>query len=228
MFSKLPPVPLVLALILILPREVGFAQSSAITGVVRDLNGGVIPSVTVTTIPQSGGVVRHTTSGSDGSYRFNGLSDGVYRVDFDLRGFELVRRNNVRVGTATAQVDAVLRVRMICECLTIEQRTPWSQRLGQVVDKIGRPLPHARIQVGGESAHTDIEGRFLIRLPVDGPESLTATDTGFRPLTEQVSGADAATLVLSLEFEGTAGVPDVQRFGGCECLRGYLFPYGGP
>ena len=82
MFRKLLPVPLVLALVLIVPCEVSFAQFSAVTGVVRDPNGGVIPGVTVTTIPQSGGVVRHTTSGRDGSYRFDGLSDGVYRVDF--------------------------------------------------------------------------------------------------------------------------------------------------
>ena len=66
MFRKLPPVPLVLALVLIVPCEVSFAQFSAVTGVVRDPNGGVIPGVTVTTIPQSGGVVRHTTSGRDG------------------------------------------------------------------------------------------------------------------------------------------------------------------
>ena len=77
-----------------------------------------------------------------------------------------------------------------------------------------------------QAAYTDIEGRFLIRLPVNELESLTATDTGFRPVTQRVSGADAATLVVILEYEGTTGVPDVQRFGGCDCPGGYLLPYG--
>jgi len=34
-------------------------------------------------------------------------------------------------------------------------------------------------------------------------------------------------VVLSLEYEGTTDVPDIQHFGGCECPGGFLFPYGG-
>ena len=228
MFSKLARVPLVLLFILFASSWVVFAQSASIAGVVRDGIGGVIPGVSVTTIPQSGGLVRHTTSGSDGSYRFDGLPDGTYRVDFELRGFELLRRNHVRVSRdAGATIDAVLAPRAICECIAREPPSPWTQRPGQVIDKTGRPLPHARIQlVGREEAYTDNEGRFFIRVPVYEKWPLTASDTGFRPVTEQVSGADSATVVLSLEYEGTTGVPDVQRFGGCEC-SGYLLPYGG-
>jgi Carboxypeptidase regulatory-like domain len=229
MFSRLTRVPLILSVILIAPSAVVFAQSARIAGVVRDGIGGVIPGVSVTTIPQSGGLLRHTTSGSDGSYRFDGLPDGTYRVDFDLRGFELVRRNHVRVSRdAEANIDVVLHPRMICECMTLEPPSPWAQRPGQVVDKSGRPLPHARIQlVGREEAYTDNEGRFFIRVPVFEQWPLTASDTGFRSVTEQVSGADSATVVLSLEYEDTTGVPDVQRFGRCECPVGYLLPYGG-
>ena len=186
----------------------------------------MIPGVTVTTIPQSGGLARHTTSGTDGSYRFEGLPDDTYRVDFDLRGFELVRRNHVRVRRDTeANIDAALPVRAICECITVEPPSPWAQRPGQVIDKTGHPLPHARVAVvGSQAMSTDGEGRFLIRVPVNEAWSLTATDTGFRSVTQQVSGADAASVVLSLEYVGTTGVPDVQRFSGCEC-DGYLLQY---
>ncbi len=204
MFSRLARVPLVLLFVLFASSRIVIAQSARIAGVVRDGIGGGIPDVSVTTISQSGGLLRHTMSGSDGSYRFDGLPDGTYRVDFQLRGFELVRRNHVRVSrNAGAPIDAVLALRAICECIAREPPSPWTQRPGQVIDKTGRPLPHARIQlVGREETYTDNEGRFFIRVPVYEKWPLTASDTGFRSVTEQVSGADSATVVLSLEYRG--------------------------
>jgi len=218
----------VVSMILSAPSGAVSAQSASIAGVVRDEIGQLIPGVTVTTILQSGGLVRQTTSGRDGSYRFDGLQDGTYRVDFELRGFELVRRNHVRVNRDTEpKADATLLVRAICECITVELPSPWAQRRGQVIDKNGHPLPHARVElVGRQVMSTDGEGRFLIRVPINEAWALTATDTGFRPITQQVSGDDAASVVLTLEYVGTTGVPDVQRFGECEC-PGSLLPYDG-
>jgi hypothetical protein len=219
---------LAVSLVLIAPTGVVFAQAAGITGIVRDGSHRVIPGVTVTTIPESGGLSRHTTSGSDGAYRFEGLPEGMYRVDFELPGFDVVRRNHVRVRSgAGARADAALPVRAICKCLTVEPQSPWAQRPGQVIDKNGHPLPHARIElVGREAMYADSEGRFLIRLAVNETWPLKATDTGFREVTQQVSGADGASVVLILEYVDTTGVPDHERFGGCEC-GAYLLPYGG-
>ena len=202
------------------------AQSATIAGVVSDGRGYVFPGVTVTTTPESGGISRHTKTNSAGSYRFDGLPDGTYRVDFALLGFEVVRRNHVPVRRdSEARADATLRPRAICECVTVEPPSPWAQRAGQVIDKAGHPLPHARIElVGRQVMYTDREGRFLIRLPVNETWPLTATDTGFRGATQQVSGADAASVVLTLEYLGAPGAPDFERFGGCEC-DGYLLAY---
>ena len=203
-----------------------FAQSASLSGIVSDEAGQRISGVTVTAIPESGGPARHATSDSNGTYRFDGLPDGTYRVDFELRGFEVIRRNHVRIRQDTsASVDAELPLRPICECISTEVPSPWAQRAGQVVDTAGRPLPHARIElVGRQVMTTDGEGRFLVRLPVDELWPLTATDTGFRAVTQQFSGADAASVVLTLEYAGTAGVADHERFGGCECHR-YLLPF---
>ena len=227
MLSKIPRGTLLVSMFLIASNGVAVGQFASITGVVSD-GRDRIPGVTVTTIPQSGGFARHTTSGSDGSYRFEGLPDGTYRVDFAILGFELVRRNHVRVRRGReVKADATLQPRSICECVTVEPPSPWAQRAGQVIDKTGHPLPHARIElVGRQAAYTDSEGRFLIRVPVNEIWPLTATDTGFRAVTQQVSGADAASVVLSLGFVGTTSVPDYERFGGCEC-HGYLLPFGG-
>jgi hypothetical protein len=220
---------LAVALMLVGPSGVVFAQSAAIAGVVSDSQGQVMSGVTVTTIPQSGGLARHTTTGSDGSYRFAGLPDGTYRVDFAFLHFEVTRRNHVRVGrNAEARADASLRLRPLCECITIQPPSPWAQRTGQVIDSAGHPLPHARIElVGRQVMYTDREGRFLIRVPVNERWPLKATDTGFREVTRQVSGDDAATVVLSLEYVGATGVPEDERFGGCECDN-YLWQYRTP
>ena len=182
---------------LVAPNRVVFAQSATIAGVVSDGRGQVFPGATVTTTPESGGLSRHTRTDSAGTYRFEGLPDGTYRVDFELRGFELVRRNHVRVRRDTeAKVDAALPVRAICECITVEPPSPWAQRAGQVIDKDGHPLPHARVElIDRQAAYTDSEGRFLIRVPVNELWPLTATDTGFRAVTQEVSGADAASVV---------------------------------
>lgn len=206
-----------------------FAQSTGLFGVVSDAAGQRIPGVTVTAIPESGGQARQATSDSDGTYRFDGLPDGIYRVDFGLRGFDRIRRNRVSVRhDAAVRVDAKLRVRSLCECVSPGVPSPWAQRAGQVVDNAGHPLPHARIElVGREVAYADREGRFLLRLPVNETWVLAASDTGFRRVTQQVSGADAASAVLSLEFGGTASVPDEERFGGCECPTS-LLPYDLP
>ncbi len=227
MVSTVVQASLVVSLILIAPADVVFAQAASITGVVRDGINRVIPGVTIIAVPESGGLSRHTTSGSDGAYRFEGLPDGTYRVDFELRGFDVVRRNHVRVrGGAEARADAALPVRVLCECITAEPQSPWAQRAGQVIDKAGYPLPHARIElVGREAMYADSEGRFLIRLAVKETWPLKATDTGFGAVTQEVSGADAASVVISLEYGDAAGVADLERFGGCEC-HGYLFPYG--
>jgi len=227
--TKIPRMMFVVSLFLIAPSGVVFAQSASITGVVRDPIGQLIPGVTVTTIPQSGGLIRRTTSGRDGSYRFDALPDGTYRVDFELLGFELFRRNHVHVPRdSEAMADAVLQVRALCECITVEPPSPWAQRPGQVIDKAGHPLPHARVElVGRQVMSTDSEGRFFIRVPVNEAWPLAATDTGFRRITQQISGADGASVVLSLEYVGTTGVPDVERFGGCEC-DGFLLPYREP
>jgi hypothetical protein len=191
--------------------------------------GHVLAGVTVTTTPESGGLSRHTKTGSDGTYRLAGLRDGTYRVDFELAAHDVVRRNHVLVHHDTeARVDADLPVRALCECISIPPPSPWAQRVGQVVDKAGNPLPHARVElVGREWAFTDSEGRFLIRLPVNETWPLTVTDTGFRSVTQHVSGADAATLVINLEYAEATGAPGVERSGGCEC-DGFLIRYAEP
>jgi hypothetical protein len=65
------------------------AQGPAIAGRVTDMSQASMPGVTVTIVPERGGVSRHTTSDRDGGYQFEEVPEDTYRVDFSLLGFEV-------------------------------------------------------------------------------------------------------------------------------------------
>jgi hypothetical protein len=212
--------------------NLALAQSTSIAGHVLDASGQPLPGVSVTAISETGGVARSTKSARDGAYQFEGLSDGLYRVDFDLTGFDLIRRNHVRVSpSATIEVNAALPVSGVCECVELRPPMPLRGRSGQVLDKSGRPLAHARIEIVNpvtrEVAYADTEGRFRVRAPVSEPWPLTASDSGFSAVTQQVTGAQTVPVVFRLPATGTSDLPDRERFSrGCRC-PGDLFTHPG-
>jgi hypothetical protein len=206
-----------------LARSTAVAQSARLAGRVVDTAGGAAPGVWVTAIPESGGVARRVLSGVDGSYEFSSVAEGTYRVDFEIQGFQLMRRNHVRVPrSASDSVDAILSVRGMCECVHVVPSVPVSERSGQVVDGEGRPLPHARVTIAtprtSEVAYADADGRFRVRVPIGDKWSLTASDSGFNAVTLQVSSTVPAPFQLALSYAGTRPVPDVEPLNRtCEC-----------
>ena len=204
----------------------------SIAGKVTDAGGLPLPGVSVTILPASGGTTRHATTASTGAYQFDALEQGTYRVVFDVAGFDLIRRNNVRVRHgATAEADAALSVSSICECIQVVPTKPLRARAGQVVDESGRPLPYARLEVMSsmrrEVAYADNKGQFHVRLPVHETWPLTASDSGFSATTLHLSGTTADPFVIRLTHDTEAAVPDTERLGrGCRC-PGDLFTHQG-
>jgi hypothetical protein len=192
------------------------------TGTVRDAAGGPLLGASVIALPEGGGVATRTVTDREGNYRL-ALAEGTYRIDFSLLGFAGTRRNHVRRGlSGIGHLDAILAIRPICECISGD---PSARQIpGRVVDTAGHPLPHARLEIIGpklgEVAYADGEGRFQVKLPVSGVWSLVASDSGFRSLTQHISAATAAPVILSLAFSGTDAVPDTERFNtDCRCDR---------
>jgi hypothetical protein len=196
---------------------------------VTDASGQRVPGVSVIALRDSGGVAARATTGSDGMYNIDALPGGGYRVDFDLAGFDITRRNHVRVRAGeTANVDAVLNISRLCEC--ISQRpssSPLQERAGYVVDESDQPLAHAWLSLGSPGSqvgYADGEGRFRVRLPVDGTWPLTAFDTGFGTMTRQVSGTGPGAIVFKLKRAGAPAVPDTERLSR-GCCSGDLFTH---
>jgi len=217
--------------------RIAVAQSISIAGHVSVGGATGVPGVVATAIPQTGGEPRTVVSGTNGTYAFVDLPDDIYRIDFDLPGFDVTRRNLVPVRAGeTAQVDVTLHVTGICECLDHwgrlgRSRPRLTPRMGQVVDASGRPLPHARLEiigpVGPETVYASREGRFQVRLSSAHTWPLTARDSGFGAVTMKVPGATRAPLLFRLANADTRGLPAVERLRR-PCCPGDLFANLGP
>jgi len=226
----------VLAAGLAAPLRAVFAQVPSVTGRVLQGAGGVLPGVVVTAIPERGGVAHTALSSPQGTYLLQDLPDGTYRIDWDLPGFDVVRRNHVEVrrDETTNVSDVVLRLLPLCECIdkwaALRVATSgFVERQGQVMDQSGRPLPHARLEVesrvGRETTYADRQGRFRVRLSPNQGSLLTSRDSGFDAVTEQVSGQPKELLMFHLPIANTRALPDFERLPP-DCCFSVFMPVG--
>ena len=206
------------------------AQVAGVAGRVADATGAPLPGVSVTAMAESSGETSQTTTDRDGTYTFGTLREGTHRLDFDLAGFDLIRRNGVRVRSgAPVNIDAVLPISAICECVA----STWPdlrRRIGRVMDDEGRPVPYARLEIASparrEVAYADREGWFAVLLPLDGTWPLSASDST-RAVTQRVRGRMPDPIELKLPRAGNKASPEFERLArGCRC-GGDLFVHAG-
>ena len=102
-----------------------FAQA-AITGVVKDDSGAVLPGVTVEAAsPALIERVRTVVTDGSGQYAIENLRPGAYAVTFTLPGFSVVRRDGIELsGTFTARVNVELAVGGLEETITVSGESP--------------------------------------------------------------------------------------------------------
>jgi hypothetical protein len=131
--------------VLILICSVGIPAAvhaqAAITGVVRDGSGGVLPGVTVeASSPQLIEKVRSVVTDGGGQYRIIDLRPGTYSVTFTLPGFNTIRREGIELTSAvTATINIELSVGELQETVVVTGESPivdvQSARRQQVVDR---------------------------------------------------------------------------------------------
>src|SRR5689334_11872217 len=126
-------------LMLFLPAAA--AAQAAITGVVKDASGAVLPGVTVEAAsPVLIEKVRSVVSDATGQYRIVDLRPGTYSVTFTLPGFSTVKREGIELsGTFVATVNGDLKVGALEETITVTGETPivdvQSAKVQQTVSK---------------------------------------------------------------------------------------------
>jgi len=127
MTVRLPVAAVVIACALLcLPALVVAQAGSAITGVVRDGSGAVLPGVTVeASSPALIEGSRTVVTDDQGVFRIVDLRPGSYKVTFTLQGFRsLVRDGIVLTAAFTATVNGSLDVGAIQETVTVSGEAP--------------------------------------------------------------------------------------------------------
>src|SRR6476661_2787897 len=113
-------------LVVLLALPVAAYAQAAITGVVKDASGGVLPGVTVEAAsPVLIEKVRSVVSDDTGQYRIVNLLPGTYSVTFTLTGFTTVKREGIELsGAFVASINADMKVGAVAETITVSGSTP--------------------------------------------------------------------------------------------------------
>ncbi len=113
-------------------------ETATIVGIVRDTTGAVVPGTTVTLTNTATGVAAARTTGTDGSYEFFTVRDGVYVITAEKTGFSLALVDNVQAQVgARLRVDLQLPVGQVSEKVEVTAAVPLldteSSQRGQVI-----------------------------------------------------------------------------------------------
>ena len=116
---------LTVVLLAMLPG-LAYAQDGAISGVVRDETGGVLPGVTVeASSPALIERVRVGVTSDQGLYRILELPPGIYAVTFALSGFSTHVREGIELTAGfTAPVNVEMGVGNVEETVTVTGQSP--------------------------------------------------------------------------------------------------------
>ena len=148
---------LLVVLVSLLLPSAAHAQA-AITGVVRDASGAVLPGVAVEAAsPVLIEKARSVVTDATGRYRIVDLRPGTYTVTMSLPGFAAVKREGIELsGNFVATVDASLSVGALAETVTVTVESPivdvQSTRQQQILNRdVLATIPSSR-NIGGIQA----------------------------------------------------------------------------
>jgi hypothetical protein len=102
----------------------GNVSNGAITGVVTDNSGGVLPGVTVTATNADTGLTRNTVTENNGTYQFQLLPPGRYRVDAELAGLGKASATNVTVLLGNSTKSDIKLAPQLSEQITVSGAAP--------------------------------------------------------------------------------------------------------
>jgi len=127
--SGVPGIILVYLLVALAPSLMAqTAGTGALAGKVTEPSGATVASVTVTATSVDTGLAKSTTTRTDGTYKFDGLAPGKYRVKFEASGFKPVELPSAIVNaTETAVLDTKLEIGDVGNAIPVNKPAPSAQ-----------------------------------------------------------------------------------------------------
>ena len=130
-------------------------DTATIVGTVKDDSGGVIPGVTVTLTNLETGITAVRVTDENGSYEFQTVRIGQYKVTAELEGFATALADNVQ-----ATVGA-------------RQRVDFTMKPGALTETIEVVGAATRLETDSSQRSTVITGQQAVELPLNGREYST-------------------------------------------------------
>jgi len=110
---------LISSLVLVRPAPAQVLYGS-LTGNVTDPSGAAVPNVKVEASNTATGVSRVATTDNSGTYAFNDLQAGVYKITYSAASFRTVIQEKVDIVTnAVRRLDILLQVAQVSEAITV-------------------------------------------------------------------------------------------------------------
>ena len=166
------------SVILVLPIAV-YAQEAALTGIVSDSTGGVLPGVTVTAVLEATGNRFEAVTDANGAYRIP-VRVGIYTVSAALQGFSTQARTGLQLLVGqTAAVNLQMSPSTVQETVTVTAEAPL---LNVSTSNLGGNVDPQQVQ------ELPVNGRNWMALALLAPGSRTSSTNAVAPLPDRNGG----------------------------------------
>jgi hypothetical protein len=139
---------------LLLASVAMWAQTSQISGTVKDPSGSAIPGAAIKATQTATGVVRTATSGADGNYALPDLPIGPYVVEVTKEGFnKYVQTGIVLQVDSNPSINFSLRVGSVSEQVTVEANAAQVEARTTAIGSVVSNQQVAEMPLNGRDPH---------------------------------------------------------------------------
>ena len=127
MNSKFRALAVLVAVLLVVwatPQLQSQSSYGSVVGIVADSSGAAVPGATVTLTNNATGISRTAQTSDVGTYTFDSVSPGNYRVDIERNGYQKFAKETVEVQVnGTSRVNASLGIGMQMQAVVVKGQT---------------------------------------------------------------------------------------------------------